>query len=54
MSNIVIRETVNSPVFDKSKVKRRYPMNDLMCVFTHYDKSKGINVPTENNKVSKP
>jgi hypothetical protein len=25
-----------------------YSMNDLNSVFTHYDKDKGYNVPTEN------
>lgn len=28
--------------------KKRYPMNDLGSTFTHYDKSLGVNVPTEN------
>lgn len=25
-----------------------YPAHDLSTVFTHYDKTKGCNVPTEN------
>lgn len=33
---------------DKYVPRKKYAMNDLGGTFTHYDKSLGLNVPTEN------
>lgn len=51
MNNIIIKP-FNIKITDSSyynnPLEKRYALNDLGSVYTHYDPKLGINVPTEN------
>lgn len=48
--NIVV---IASPNNKCTEYKPRYPMHDLMSVYTHYDPELGINVTTPNKPNNK-
>ena len=55
-NNIVKKRTIvvsASPNNKCTEYKHRYPMHDLMSVYTHYDPKLGINVPTPNKPNNK-
>lgn len=51
MNNIITRSfnlEITDSLYYNNPSEKRYVLNDLGSVYTHYDPKLGINIPTEN------